>query len=354
MPEALRRLRRRSVADVLAAWSDAAPPVTVATVPLSLAYGAVTAAPIHAVGPLPDAAVALIDGVAVRAIETLGASPYTPADVSAAPIVSAGDTVPAPFDALAPLTEIGVDAALAPGANLRRIGDDAAAGTVLLPAGRRLEARALAILAEAGVAKVAVRRVKLAVRTDRPDGPAARLIRHLSGAVCDVSPLAAPADAADIVVFVGGAAIGGSDAALAAADTAGWQPFGPVAAQPGATILVGTLQGRPTLVLPDRSDDRLAAALMLLRPLVSALAEAPDTAARKTLPLAGKLTSAVGVSELVLLAETADGAAWQPLAVGRAGLAALATATAWAVLPPESEGADAGAAFTATLFTDQS
>lgn len=353
MPEALRRLRRRAVADVLAAWSDVAPPVAVETVPLALAAGAVNAAPVHAAGPLPAEAVALIDGVAVQAIETLGASPYTPAELSACIRVAAGDFVPAPFDAVAPLAEVGVDAALAPGAHLRRIGDDASADAVLVPAGRRLDGRALAVLAEAGLTAVPVRRVRLALRTDRPEGAAARLIVDMSGAVCTITALGAPIATADIVVFIGGAAIGAADAALAAADAAGWQPFGPVAAQPGATLLAGLLDGRPALVLADHAADGLAAALMLLRPLVAALTGARDAAPCKTLPLAAKLTSAVGVSALALFAETADGTAWRPLAVGHAGLAALGSASAWAVLPPQSEGADAGTPFTAHLFTDR-
>jgi molybdopterin biosynthesis enzyme len=347
MPEAFRRLKRRSVAEVISLWTAGGAPLDPVTLPLAEASGAVLAEPVHVPGPLPAAAIAEIDGVAVMAFETIGASPYLPAELSASLAVRAGDVVPAPFDAVAPAGDLGVDTSVAPGANLRRIGENATAGMVLLPAGRRLGARALAVAAASGLTALPVRRARVALRTTRPEAPAAMLLAGLLSTGCAPDTLDISTGNSDIILFVGGAAIGAHDPAYRAAEAAGFVPFGPVAVTPGGTMLAGTLDDRPALIVADGAADGLAAALALVRPLLAALEGATDTPPSKTLPLARKISSAVGRSELVLLAES-DGA-WSPLALD---LTAIASAIAFAVLPPESEGRDAGTRFTAFLFAD--
>jgi molybdopterin biosynthesis enzyme len=345
MPEAFRRLKRRSVAEVLSLWTVGRAPLDPVMLPLAEAVGAVLAEPVHAPGPLPTEAMAEIDGVAVQAFETIGASPYLPAELSASLVVKAGDAVPAPFDAVAPLGNLGVDQTVAPGANLRRIGEDAPAGALLLPAGRRLYARGVAVAAAAGIAALPVRRARVALRSARPEAPAARLL----STGCAPDTLDISTGNADIVLYVGGGAIGADDPAYRAAQSAGWQPFGPVALAPCGTMVAGLLDGRPALVVADGAADGLAAALVLLRPLIAAIEGATVAPLAKTLPLARKISSAIGRSELVLLAESMDRAAWEPLPVN---LAAIANATAFAVLPPESEGHDVGTPFSAFLFAD--
>lgn len=347
MPEAFRRLKRRSVAEVLSLWTAGRAPLDPVTLPLAAAAGAVLAEPVCAPGPLPADQVAEIDGVAVLAFETIGASPYLPAELSASLAVKAGDAVPAPFDAVAPIGDLGVDASIAPGANLRRMGADATVGAVLLSAGRRLDARALAVAAAAGVTTLPVRRAQVALRAERLEAPAARLIAGVLSTGCAPDTLDISTGNADIVLYIGGAAIGAEDVAFRAAQAADWAPFGPVAITPGGTMLAGTLDGRPALVVADGAADGLAAALVLLRPLLAALEVSTGAAPAKTLPLARKISSAIGRSELVLLAEGDDGAVWSPLALD---LAAIASATAWALVPPESEGHDAGTPLAAMLF----
>jgi molybdopterin biosynthesis enzyme len=65
----------------------------------------------------------------------------------------------------------------------------------------------------------------------------------------------------------------------------------------------------------------------------------------ETLPLARKVVSDPGLSDLVLLrrAKAADGSGvWEPLATGDIPFAAIAHADAWLLVEPESEGYAAG------------
>ena len=105
-------------------------------------------------------------------------------------------------------------------------------------------------------------------------------------------------------------------------------------------MVAGRIGATPALILPARADDALAALLALIAPLLED-APADPALSDETRPLARKVVSAIGFSEVVLLAEVAD--AWEPLAVGAFGTPAMIAATHWHLLSPESEGLDAAA-----------
>jgi molybdopterin biosynthesis enzyme len=70
------------------------------------------------------------------------------------------------------------------------------------------------------------------------------------------------------------------------------------------------------------------------------------------LPLARKIASAVGITEIVLLKKM-DGA-WMPLAIGGLSLEAIARADAWLAVPAGSEGYAAGTPVEAYMLRDRS
>ena len=358
MPEAYDRLRRVAVDDILTAWIGGVGVLPPVSVPIAEALGAVAAEPVVAPGPMPATAIALVDGRAVIAAETFGASPYAPADVSQTQAVRAGDPVRPPFDAVAPaddVTATAAEVAVAPGTNLRRVGEDALAGNLLVDAGERLGARALAVLADAGVDVIAVRRPRVCVVASAAPHAALDLRASLLGvsgaclrfARFDALPEPGPA-AVDLVVLIGGFAIGEADAAFqAAARSPCWRPIGRPALRPGETVVAGWLGATPVLVVPSRPDDMLATSLALVHPLLDWLAAARRVPAAKTLPLTGKLVSAIGFSELALFAESGDGGAFDPLGVGSLGARALIRASHWGLIGPESEGCDTDSCFAA-------
>ncbi|WP_062461930.1 molybdopterin molybdotransferase MoeA [Demequina soli] len=143
------------------------------------AAGATLVEPLVASAPLPAHDVAAWDGYAVRAQDAAGAAVLPVAhDVSfadrgprrhlpgTAARVASGMALPAGADAVVPLgaTDGGVArvAVLEPveaGAGIRRAGADAEAGRALVPAGRRLGGRELALAASLGHPRLTVRPV---------------------------------------------------------------------------------------------------------------------------------------------------------------------------------------------------
>ena len=155
---------------------DAVRPLAGETVARDAALGRWLAAPVHARRAAPPVSCSAMDGFAV-AVEDL--APAHPMRVVAT--VYAGDPVPAPLrsgetvriytgapvpenaaavvpqEAVRELGEL-VEAKgqSAPGANIRRAGEDVAAGEVALEAGRRLNARSLGLCAAVGADDVTV------------------------------------------------------------------------------------------------------------------------------------------------------------------------------------------------------
>ena len=150
------------------------------TVALAEASGRVLAEDVP--GSLEHGRVAAIDGHAVRAAATEGASEYAPLPAGGVPLV-AGAAMPEGTDAVLPLALIEAGslalAAVAPGHGVAEWGESGlAAGTVLRPAH-------LAVLARLGRRTVeAVRRPRVAVRVSgAKQGPDA-LTTMLGGAGC--------------------------------------------------------------------------------------------------------------------------------------------------------------------------
>src|SRR5580693_4744075 len=102
---------------------------------------------------VPVADAAGMDGIAVRAADTLGASETTPEWLSPGgyDVVDTGDPMPDGRDAVVMRQHV------------RSIGEDVSAGELLLPEGHRLRAVDLAAAAAAGQRKLTVRRKALVV-----------------------------------------------------------------------------------------------------------------------------------------------------------------------------------------------
>src|SRR5690606_4902426 len=126
---------------------DPLPPVELP--PLRL-LGCRLAADLVAPGPLPPCDDAAMDGFALRAAATGGASreqPRTLAIGTEALPIATGDPLPAGMDAVVPIEwtrpdgpRVEVLLPVEPGANVRRRGEDVEAGEVVAPAGLRVDA----------------------------------------------------------------------------------------------------------------------------------------------------------------------------------------------------------------------
>jgi molybdopterin molybdotransferase len=335
----------------------------------------------------PDRDQSLIDGYAVLAESTFGASSYTPLLLTlvprSAPLVAglasvchAGETLPSGADAV--LSREAGDAvgavlevcdAVARGAGVGRRGRVALRGDVALTAGCRLAAPQIALAASLGVAELSVRRrphVAVVLAGAKPpatealgaalaalvtrDSGIPRLIHcegNIPGALANALP-------ADVVLLVGRSGWGEDDDALRSISAAGGRiVHHGVAMTPGGSSGLGWLGAAPLLLLPGDPISALIGyellAGRLLRRLAGGVASWPYPMRRLT--LARKIVSSIGISEFVPV--ICNGCEIVPMALPLAdGLAALARADGFLVVPAGLEGYAPGTSVNVVLTSD--
>jgi molybdopterin biosynthesis enzyme len=345
--------------DVLALVEARVGAATPRTRPLASARGRVLAADVM-IGQLPATSIALRDGYAVAAAATADAGPYSPLPLASPPRrVNAGEPLPGATDAVAPFDAVNARgeavAPVAPGEGILSAGADAASGTPLRRAGERLRAIDVAAVAAAGIANVSVREPRVHIAcgsvptTPLIDAAMDMLMQAAVAAGCtalDVHRQAGGLDRAiadndvDAVIAVGGTGSGRRDAAVHTLARLGHVEAHGIAVAPGETTAFGFAAKRPVLLVPGRIDAALAAWLLIGRHLAARLSGGRIEDASVTLPLKRKVTSTIGLTELIPV-RTADGLA-EPLASGYLSLTALARSDGWIVIPADSEGFAAG------------
>jgi molybdopterin molybdotransferase len=352
--------RLTPLAEVLAAVDSGVKPVTPRPLEVAAAAGRILAA--DAVAPSrPSAATALQDGWALAADDTLGAGGYAPVPLMHAPQrVEAGQPMPPGTDSVAPLDAVKVTGSHAealvtvnPGDGVLAAGGDSDPGVPLRQAGERLRGTDLAAFAAAGVARVTVREPRIRVLPLRGSGiiaAAARLIASdiecrggaatLDDAGGDLG--AALADkAVDAIIAIGGTGSGRNDASVQALARAGRVAMHGLALTPGETAALGFVGPRPVLLLPGRLDAALSVWLVVGRRMLARLAGGGDNDPGTTAALARKVTSTVGLAEVVPVRRIGDNV--EPLATKYLPLSALTRSDGWILVPADSEGYAAGA-----------
>jgi molybdopterin biosynthesis enzyme len=364
-PEAQRIGKLTPLADALATIEALARPVEPTEVDIAAAFDRVLAADANVRAGQPAGALALRDGWAVKSGETVDASSYAPALLSALPQrVDAGEPLPPGADAIAPLDIIALRGSkaealgiVAPGEGVLPAGADAVAGVPLRVAGERLRATDLALLSVAGVSRVRIREPRIRLVRARSGNPviaagygwlAATLATEGAAVVPDAGDEIASDhleaafhhEASDATLVLGGTGSGMSDISVTALANAGRLAFHGVGLIPGETAAFGLVGARSVLLLPGRFDAALAAWLMLGRHWLKKLSGSGEEDRIFMAQLARKVTSTIGMTEVVPV-RCRSGAA-EPLASGYLSLAALARADGWILVPPESEGYPAG------------
>lgn len=144
-------------------------PMPAETIPIERARGRITAAPVWARVSSPHYDSAAMDGVAVRAADTVGATETSPLRLAVgeqAVWVDTGDPMPPDFDAVIMVEvveEVDVDklairAPVAPYQHVRPLGEDIVATELVLPENHLLRPVDLGACAAAGLDALAVRR----------------------------------------------------------------------------------------------------------------------------------------------------------------------------------------------------
>ena len=308
----------------------------------------------------PPHPIALRDGYAVEAVAIADAGPYAPVPFALLPPrVDAGEPLPNGTDTIAPLDAVNARgdhaeaiAQVTPGEGVLPAGGDATPLIPLRRAGERLRAIDVAVLAALGIAEVTVRapRIRIAYGSTRKtpviDAALAMLARAIAKSSGNKLDEAVPLDEAlmdnqaDAVTAIGGTGSGRNDSSVQTLARLGRVEVHGIAVSPGETAAFGFVGERPVLLVPGRLDAALTVWLLLGRHLVSKLAGGSVEDVPALLPLKRKVTSTIGMTELIPV--SCAGGMAEPLASGYLSLTALTRSDGWIVIPADSEGFGAG------------
>jgi molybdopterin molybdotransferase len=315
--------------------ASAEAPLDEEKVALELAYARVLARDVKALRTQPPFANSAMDGYAVRAADTATAVLTVIGESAAgrafdravgpgeavriftgAPMPEGADAIVIQEDVRREGERIAVPAAALAGDNLREAGMDFHAGEALIPAGRRLTPRDVALAAAANHTELAVRRrARVAILATGDElvapggtlGPAQIIASNnyavaglveacgavaidLGIAVDDLGALKEAVDRArgaeaDVLVTLGGASVGDHDLVQKALVAAGMElGFWRIAMRPGKPLMHGKLGAMRVLGLPGNPTSSTVCAVLFLRPLIRALHGEADPGADLSQP----------------------------------------------------------------------
>jgi molybdopterin biosynthesis enzyme len=352
--------RLTPLADVLARVDGATHAVAPRALAPIAAVGRVLAADVT-VSAHPMAPLALRDGWAVTSDLTIDASAYAPVPLAGAAPIAVGETMPAGADAVAPpdlidarSNPVNILGPVTEGDNVLPAGGDIDAGGLVLGQGRRLTRLQASVLAAVTHGSVLVREPRIRVVGATDDAVIGAAVDLVVGAIEAIGGRARTSGSAgmeqldaaladddvDAVVALGGTGSGPADASVHMLARHGRVEAHGIALAPGETTAFGVVQQRPVLLLPGRIDAALAGWLVIGRPLVLRLEGAGDDETTTDAVLTRKVTSGLGLAELVPV-RLRDGNA-EPIASGYVSWTALSQSDGWLLVPAESEGYPAG------------
>jgi putative molybdopterin biosynthesis protein len=363
------------------------------TVPVTEAAGLVTAAPVWATRSSPPFDAAGMDGIAIRAADTLGASETSPVYLApdAYDVIDTGDPMPAGRDAIVMREHVHYDtegraellAAAPPYQHVRSIGEDVSAGELLLPEGHRLRPADLAAAVAAGAKQLSVRKKPLVLILPTGDeivpigtepGPgeildtnSLMLAAQAREAGCEArilpiepdSPqgIAAAVKAAaagcDLLIVIAGSSAGRDDYTARVVSATGTLAVHGVAVRPGHPVVLGVVGQTPVLGAPGYPVSAALTFDIFAVPMLAGLSGAPPrrrpvTAAK----LARKLASPLGMDDWVRvrLGSVGGDLVATPLPRGAGVLTSLVRADGLLVVPAGVEGHHAGSTVSVELL----
>jgi putative molybdopterin biosynthesis protein len=364
------------------------------TVAVTDALGRVTAAPVWARVSSPHYYASAMDGIAVHANETEGATETAPVRLrlgEQAAWVDTGDPLPEDFDAvimLEHLQRVGEDAveimaAVPPWQHVRPLGEDIVATELVLAEGRRLTPVDLGAIAASGNTTVEVRRrprvailptgtelvtpgaelkpgdivefnsIMLAAQVQEWGGTPTRLPATKDDYALITQRVGEALANHDVVVVNAGSSAGSEDYTSRVVQELGQLVVHGVAIRPGHPVVLGVCRGKPVLGIPGYPVSAVLTSELFLSPLVHRLlglvvpqrARLPATMTRKVL-------SPMGEDEFlrVKLGRVGDQTVATPLQRGAGVITSLVRADGLVRVPRLSEGVRAGEAVEAELL----
>ncbi|MFC6757527.1 MULTISPECIES: gephyrin-like molybdotransferase Glp [Haloarcula] len=354
------------------------------------ADGRVVATAVTADRQVPHYERAAMDGYAVRARDTFGATERSPASLQVTDSVRAGTAarvhtgreLPEGADAVVMVEatertgdDLAVFEAVPEGGNVGPIGEDVAEGQALFEPGHRLRPSDLGLLKAVGLETVAVyERPRVSViptgeelvQSDPDPGEiietngqtVTQYVERWGGEATYRDVVTDDPDALraaierdldhDVVVTTGGTSVGERDIVPEVVSELGEVFVHGVALEPGHPVALGAIEGTPVVMLPGYPVACIVNAVQFLRPAVETAGRRPAVSLPTTeARLARKLPSEPGVRTFarVTLEEDGEGSvtATPTRTKGAGVLSSVALADGWVVLPEEREGYAEGA-----------
>lgn len=400
-------LQRIPLARAVELLTADARPTEVEHVDPEASLGRVTAEPVVARLAAPPSRVSAMDGIAVRAADTLEAGQgggtvlslsgeTTEAragsdhDAPGCTRIDTGQALPDWADAVVRIEEtretddgFEIRAPVTPGRDVRRAGEDVEAGAVLFGRGHRVRPYDVGAMLATAVRSVAVRRTpRVAVvatgsevvepGTDPKPGQViefnsrmlAGLVREWGadafyrGRVADDRSLLAQAlreatRGHDVVCVIAGSSAGRRDFTVPVFEECGRLLAHGVDIAPGKPVALAVIDGTPVIGVPGYPVSAIVVFRELLAPLIARLLGAP-VAARPTATatVRRKIASRLGVEEFVRVCLAHDGGTLvvAPLPRGAAAITTVVRAHGILRIPATTEGYDSGSTVTVELL----
>lgn len=363
------------------------------------ALGRITAEPVRCRISAPHYNASAVDGVAVRARDTFGASETAPLALTfgeQAFWVDTGDPVPPGCDAVIMVENVNlldddhrtgarceILAPVAPWQDVRPIGEDLVATEVLLPEGHRIRPQDIGALLAAGVLEVNVIRRPVVtfiptgteIVQPKPDPASGEIIEFNSRVVLSMvsewggqpvrheivkddygqirQAVRDAAAASDIVIVNAGSSAGSEDYTVHVLGELGQVLAHGVAIKPGKPVMLGLIEGKPFIGLPGYPVSTWLTAELFVKPLVyRALGQPVPRRETAQASLARRLTSPMGVEDYVRvkLGRVGEKLVATPLGKGAGVISSLVRADGLLVVPAGREGIGEGQTVTVELF----
>lgn len=358
-------------------------------VPVQDSIGRVTAHAVHAPLSFPAGHLSAMDGLAVKAEDTHGATDQSPVLITDYIRVNTGNLIPSEYDAVIMIedTEEADDGFLIrmsayPWQHIRPVGEDIALGEMVLPSGHTIRSGDIGAMAAYGITRVDVLSLRVALiptgseivplGTSPKPGQviesnmlmAAAEIRE-SGAMVTLFPVVpdepdiirkAITEAVashDLVLISAGSSKGTKDYTSRIISELGTVFVHGLAIKPGKPVIFGEISGKPVIGMPGYPVACHTILREIIRPLLSWYGlhiEEPQIIEAR---LAGPLYSDIGIDEFVLvtIGKIKDSWVALPLSRGSGIQMSLVRSNGYITIPASSEGFEPGSLVSVRVTT---
>ncbi len=364
------------------------------TVPLSQARGRVTAAPVWAAVSSPHYDSAAMDGIAVRAVDTIGATETSPLRLAVggqAVWVDTGDPMPDGFNAVIMVEVVHelddgaleIQSPAAPYQHVRPLGEDIVATELVLSENHLLRPIDLGACAAAGLSELQVRRKPSVaiIPTGTELVPVGSVLKPgdiiefnslaLTGMVEEwggeattwesvpddfdtlLDSVRSAIERHDIVLVNAGSSAGSEDYTARVIEALGELVVHGAAIRPGHPVALGVVDGKPALGIPGYPVSAALTCELFVKPLIERMLGVPPTARdRVQATITRKTLSPMGEDEFlrVRLGRVGEKLVATPVERGAGVIMSLVRADGIVKMPRFSEGVDAGAEVSVELM----